>query len=438
MKPSKHLPWLYEQLPELVNSGVLSAEAAERLRTHYGEIPRRDRLRLALIACSILGALLVGLGIILLFAHNWEDLTRPMRTALSFAPMVLGQVLAGYTLARQKHVLAWSEGAGIFLTLAIGASIALVAQTYHLSDDPAAFMLTWMLLSLPLVYLLEASAPALIYLWGITTWAENSQSEYGHAFWFWLLFIAVLPHYWQIVRADRASSRSALLGWGLALCLCIAPGIALEHAVPGLWIVTYTALFSALWLAGWKWFDDVPSLWQRAFQIVGGGGALVLSFILTYSWPWKEIGWRHLREGAGYQEFGVFMDCLIAAAFFALSLYLLSRTFSGLNRIQVFVAIIPVLTLVAFTLTSLDVNKIVLTVSFNFIVLAAGVITMQEGIQKENLGMVNLGMLIISALIVMRFFESEWSFLTRGLVFIALGAGFLVTNWIIIRRGQRA
>jgi uncharacterized membrane protein len=37
---------------------------------------------------SILGAALMGSGIILLLAHNWDQLSRVMRTVISFAPLV--------------------------------------------------------------------------------------------------------------------------------------------------------------------------------------------------------------------------------------------------------------------------------------------------------------------------------------------------------------
>jgi len=38
MKTRKHLQWLYRELPALMNDGVLSAEAAKKLRAYYGEI----------------------------------------------------------------------------------------------------------------------------------------------------------------------------------------------------------------------------------------------------------------------------------------------------------------------------------------------------------------------------------------------------------------
>ncbi len=61
------------------------------------------------------GALLIGAGIILMLAHNWEDLSRPVRAALSFLPLLLAQGLAGWALVRRPESLAWREGTGALL-----------------------------------------------------------------------------------------------------------------------------------------------------------------------------------------------------------------------------------------------------------------------------------------------------------------------------------
>ena len=43
-------------------------------------------------------------------------------------------------------------------------------------------------------------------------------------------------------------------------------------------------------------------------------------------------------------------------------------------------------------------------------------------------------LLAVTALIVARFFDSDITFLLRGLLFIALGVAFLITNMAMLRR----
>ncbi|MFZ2603814.1 MAG: DUF2157 domain-containing protein, partial [Candidatus Omnitrophota bacterium] len=90
----KAVQWLYQELPDLVSKGILQQEAADKLRNHYEKIKSADKNWFVLILCGVLGALLIGLGIILLLAHNWEELSRPMRAVLSLLPLVIGQALA--------------------------------------------------------------------------------------------------------------------------------------------------------------------------------------------------------------------------------------------------------------------------------------------------------------------------------------------------------
>ncbi len=56
MKNSKHLQWLYRELPALTNAGIISAETAEKLRNYYGEIKEGNKSGIAMIIFGVLGA----------------------------------------------------------------------------------------------------------------------------------------------------------------------------------------------------------------------------------------------------------------------------------------------------------------------------------------------------------------------------------------------
>ena len=75
---------------------------------------------------------------------------------------------------------------------------------------------------------------------------------------------------------------------------------------------------------------------------------------------------------------------------------------------------------------------------FNFYVFATGVALLVMGVRRHQLGTVNGGMLILSALVLCRFFDSDLGFVLRGVVFIALGAGFLIANFLLLRRKPAA
>src|SRR2546430_10467869 len=73
--------WLLAELPELVAGGILSAENAEALRQHYAATDSGEPRRIGFVLSAILGSLLVGGGIILLVAHNWDFLRSEEHTS---------------------------------------------------------------------------------------------------------------------------------------------------------------------------------------------------------------------------------------------------------------------------------------------------------------------------------------------------------------------
>lgn len=432
----RRVRWLLDELPRLEDAGVLDAAAVERLRGHYGEAGGTPRGRLALLVFGILGSLLVGSGIILLLAHNWQQLSRPARTVIALAPLAAGQLLALWGVWTGRRSTAWRESVGTLVTLSIGASIALVGQTYHIPGDPGAFLLTWMLLALPLVYLLGASVPAILYLAGLTLWAGYVQGVGGHAVAFWPLAALVLPHVWQSARPDRRSPRFAVLGWALCLCLCAATGITLEKSLPGLWIIVYAALLATLLLAGRSRHGRATFLLQQPFFATGTLGIPVLALILSWEWPWHEIGHRYYRTAHGFHPAAAWFDYAAAIALFVVAVALAVR---AIRRRQVLAALygaLPIVAAAAYA-TAIRGATTPAVLLLNGFVLALGIGTLIRGLRGKQLSIVNGGMLITTLLILCRFFDADLGLAARGAVFIALGLGFFITNLVLIRRGRR-
>ena len=201
----------------MLSAGVIDTETAERIRKYYRQQGGNAGNRL-IIAFGILGAVLVGLGVILILAHNWDQLSRSLKTLFAFLPLLIGQLLCGWVLLRQEGQVAWRESAAAFLFFAVGASISLISQIYHLPGDVSAYLLTWMLLCLPLVYLLRSSITSLLYLCGITYlaveagyWNWNGASV--AADWYWLLLLCLLPYYYLLHLAKTMADRRSAFGW---------------------------------------------------------------------------------------------------------------------------------------------------------------------------------------------------------------------------------
>jgi len=431
----KAIQWLYDEVPRLVAGGVLDPASAEKLRAHYGEVAPSRPGRLAVLIFGILGAVLIGAGIILVLGHNWDNLTRPVRAVLSFLPLVLAQCLSLWAVTRRPASAAWRESTAALQFLMIGASISLVAQTYNISGDLPAFILTWTLLGLPLIYLMNAVIPALFYLWGISEWACHIRWEDGFSAGYWLLLAALAPFAVPLLRSDRYQPRVTLLLWAVCVSVTVAAGVTIERVLPGLWIILYASLFALLFLAGEFWFGDAEGFWTRPLRHFGGGGVLVLAFMLTFEWPWEEIGWHYYRwSHVSDEPWRVLPDVVLGGLVPLAAIVLLATTWRRKQLLGLLLGLAPLMAVFGYGIASKTGTYALAAGLFDVYLLVAGIWLLVTGIRIPRQGQMNIGLLLISALIIARFFDSDLDFLLRGLIFIGLGVAFLVTNIIMVRR----
>ncbi len=425
----KAIKWLYSELPELVKKSIITADTAKNIKKYYGEVSVKNKRDVALIIFGIIGALLIGLGIILLLAHNWEELSRPVRTILSILPLIIGQSLAAWTINSKSDSTAWREGTATFLTISIGASIALVAQTYNISGNPPRFFLTWMLLAIPLAYFLQSCVPALLYLIAIPVWTATYRYLGGNQHLFWLLLILFVPYYWQLLKKNRYSVSSTLLSWGITICIPIAIGISLKSWSTELWIIIYCSIVAISYQVGELWFAEAVSGWKHPYRRMGWMGSFLLSLLLSFDEVWDSIySSNQLTE--------YFPEAILAALTAVVSLILfgvlLTRKKSKL--FTMFFGMLPILATSGWVIARYMENPVIPAIIFNIYLFSLSVVIITAGIKEMLLSVVNIGMFMLSALIVVRFFDSDMSILARGIAFIVIGVGFLTANFVIIKR----
>lgn len=427
--------WLHQEIDGWVREGLMDRSLADRLRVRYPTEARGGR-SLALIGFAVLGALLLGGGIILLLAHNWADLSRPARTAVAIAPLIFAQALALFGAATGRSGTGWREALGVFWTLAIGGAIAMVSQIYHLAGEYDAFMLTWLLLALPVVYLMRSALSGVLYLALVIGWASPHAGDLPRALLLWPLVLVVVP--FLLARRSEGAAYTpgvTLLRWALTLAIAAGVGLTLTRALPGLWMVLYASLFSLYFLADGLLHRDAPSRWHRPMRVIGALGCVGLSLILTYAWPWREIGWNHwdasrpvwhhvLDAGSVLGLMGAAVACGVAQR----------RRLAGL---EYFPAIFFLVAFAGFAITAYGGHALAAMVLFNGFVFLYGLALMRDGVRSGALGGVNAGLGLMALVIALRFFDSGLPILARGLVFVGLGTIFLAVNVILSRRLRR-
>ncbi|MFK7936419.1 MAG: DUF2157 domain-containing protein [Saprospiraceae bacterium] len=394
--------------------------------------PQDERsTNLLTIVFSILGALLVGMGIILIIAHNWDNLSLTPKTLLAFAPLITGQAIAGYSLLHKKEQANWREGSATFLFFAVAACIALISQIYNLEGELAGFLLMWMLLCFPIAYLLRSSMASLLFFIGTTWLGTQVGYDYSPAvakWWYWVLLLLGLPYYyWLYKRAPHSNFfnyHSAIIAVSIAIMLG-----SFESAHEDWYGVAYVALAGVYYLIGRSDFFAQKRVLANPFLILGSLGIVIPFLVGTFRDLWEEI-WSRTDTESLFSAPTFWISVLLLGGVLALFWYNTKRSTS--KEIP-YIGLAPFVFLILFLLGSR--MPILSAIIANICVLGLGIITTLRGVERDHLGILNYGLLIITALIICRFFDTDISFVIRGLLFVAVGIGFFMVNsWALKQR----
>jgi len=320
---------------------------------------------------------------------------------------------------------AWREGCGVFYFLSVGASIALVSQTYHLYNDLAGFLFVWAVLSLPLVYLLNSGAAFAGYLACVVAYTvEVNVMRNAHSWTPLFLLIAAMPFYAWHVWKRRESLLVTWLSWALAAAVFI---MIFTIFVSNVSFVSMGVLFVVYYLVSCYWFGGLRG-WRAPFRSIGALGIAVVAVMLTF-----RDAYRVHSYSSGWDK-GANTMIFLAVAYLA---WLLLTAFAMWRRkyFNWAAACFPVLLALLLRMPPGMGGNLALVMSAY--VLLLGVFTLASGIKRDSLLSMNEGVVLIAALVVCRFFNDDYSFVVRGVAFIVIGCGFLAMNLFAVRRRRK-
>ncbi len=435
---SSHQRWLLEQLPQWERDGLLTADAARTLRERYAVDESQPGL--AQIVMGSLGALLIGTGLIAVIGYNWDDFSRPVRLLFAFLPLLATQIVSFRVLQRGDAAAAWvRETAALLQALATGACIALVSQIYNLGGEWPDFLFWWMLLSLPLTWVLRSHAVAIFYLIGIAIWSVD-QVGYGRpwhdsSLLYPLLLLGLLP-YWPGWPAKAPLSIS--VRWVMTLSAIIglcsaAVFLSAYHEdyytyreVTFLWLWTLTAAALVLFPLNRVGIDE--STLCKPQVVLGSLWLLGCGVAATF----REVS-HHILKGASHA-------LKLPWCWGLLAVILVFVLLASARKRWAVLAIASIALLPLIALPFVDGKGNHYGAMFSWLVmlhlsLIGVTLIVLDFIGKR--GAPRLGALLLSVLIIARMADSELSLLTKGLAFIVVGVAFLAFNFFMSRRHRQ-
>ncbi len=424
---NKHHQWLAQQLPEWVDDKLLSPEQAEKLRDRH---PATDSSGIGRLLVTGAGAIMIGLGVILLFAYNWAEMSKLMKLAAIFSALSAAHLTG--LLKRDQQVL--SEGFFAVGTMLMGSAIFLVGQIYHLdSHYPNAFLL-WSVGALALAWALPSLTQAfmtiiLIVCWHLMEVLDFQLTNYSA---FLLILIAIFPLVWRLNSPLLARFASA----ALFLTLGLSIGIVNDEMIAiTLLLIASGMIFLAEII---KQQSDLPQK-GIADEITKPAALLLVIMMISFTFDdlLRELFLFKLNEPMdsatlwGTLAFSQLSFCWLASKR-KLNLFVI------LTELSIILTVFPSL-LLQLELLSLPTWKALITlssISFNLILLATSIWMMFEGAKEGDRQRMLRGCFLFTILAISRYTDLFDSLIARASVFLIVGIALFAIGNLYQRNKQ--
>jgi uncharacterized membrane protein len=423
MKNASHHRWLAQQMPNWIQDGLITSEQAAELQKRH---PAKESLFSGRMLINTAAAIMVGLGVIALFAFNWEAMPKALKLTLIFA-IFAGAHIIGVRNTTKNPIV--SETAHALGTMFMGAAIFLVSQIYHLSDHyPNAFIL-WSIGALALAWAKPSLTQAFMALILISMWHlfELMDFNFANPSAFPIVLLGITPLVFKFQSAWLARYTSIALMGSVSLTV-----LWLDNDFSGFTLLYMTAI---LIFSG----DLLKSNENHLIADIGeqlAGPAKSVFIVLLFLFSFEDF----LREMDIQQTDAALAKLYLAGTligsqilFFITALRKQLSSLSKLVQITIILALLPAIIDHFFVADSYRDMTALAAILFNLIILVTSIVMMlhgsRGGMRKEAV----TGALLFGALVMMRFVDLFDSLILRGLAFVAIG---IFLFWIA-RRSDR-
>ena len=392
---SKLIKKISEDSARWVDEGIITQDARERIIERYrkqGELEQKAGPGKLISTLSVMGAVLVGVGVVLFVSSNWKEMARWSKFCVLFFPM-LACYAAGWWL-RHGRANFPKVGAALMLlgSIIYGAAIFLVAQMFNISVHYPNGILMWWAAILPLAYLTGLVPILVLSLGCMLTWLGTEAS-------FWIYEYEPFSYVGLYMMAG-------LLLWKVGTLHERVDGKVSESFVKvylalGLVVVCITFFICTN--------DDFLDIYT--FNKSVGEPLRPVVFLLAIAAPVACIAAWNLARGARGATYKV--EAAVVIALLALAGYL-GYSFTGSSKLN------------------LDYYYVGANVLYLLFIITLIVI----GYYRRMPVYFNVGLLFFVVLVTARYFDMFWDLMPRSVFFMA-GGVLMITGGVILERQRR-
>lgn len=391
------------------------------------ETEKPDYTSTLITVFSVLGAILVGAGLIMVFIFSWEKLPDFFKGALCFVPMLMGQAAGVFVLSKKQNKKAWLEGGAILWMTGIVSSSFLCFSFFPFRIDDSILLGVITLMILP-VMLLTKSVSSLPVFYGFgfcfTIFFADEHNEHINDLWYIYLIIALLLtavifaigiYFTEFLKNEDPKDFShSIAEWFTAIAFPVVSAFFLmffdSYIVDDNSLIYWLSSISLAYLI----FSQKSKDGFSAFKALGFIGTAALSGYYGIAFEVADSSF------VGDNTFSIFMLGLVPIALSAFSV-----RFKFRSELQLIRALVFLLMQTAF----IFFPSAVLT----FLSLIFFALMIAEGAMSKKLLPMNTGFIGFLFLITCWIIESDLDIIYIGLILILCGAGLLGANVAITK-----
>ena len=447
---------LRSDAPRWVAQGWLTTEAHDAIIADAEE--RASSTRHLPLALGVLGALLLGVGVISFFAANWPAIPKLARLAILLSSMWATFAVAGWLLAPKDSAETGIAKALVLLGVILyGSSIFLIAQTFHIQAHFPNGVLFWALGALVAVYLLPIQAVAVLGLALSGLWAVLDHfggfernvlpTPFPYADVVYWPFALVLSAFAYVIGREAWRLGAWIATLSFLIWCTVSLGDVAEHTrAPGFAVLQVGLLlgFVAFGTVSSRHARQIPEVYWRPLLRV----SLVAGFACFYALTLRvthNLGSTHANMSVGPEWIAATVLLSVAATMLVWPASRSARREKadlGGSTSQTFTGKIIATLTILLLLSNLFLAEILETnlpiyIAFNILLFLAVIWVVAHGYAAGDRFTVNIGFTCFALTVLTLYFDTFWRLLDRSFFFMAGGILLLVGGYLLERQRRR-
>lgn len=401
--------WLINEVDKWEDDSLIDAETGTKIKKQY-ELYRNFNFNIFAILFAILGATLIVSGIGLISFYNWKTIPTVLKVVIAVSPLIISYVMSIYTLIFKTENRIWKESSAFLNIASMFFALAIIVSEFHFSMTLSQYLILGSVLTVPVIYIMQAVSPLVIYYTAICLWGSLNISLGSAPILLLLFFLGTGVMVFHIKKFGKTFRYNVCVSAlaGLPFVVLLVKMLNGDEILAA--FLYSTILFAA---------RDIKRGYLH-FKLI----SLVVS-ILTIVYITTSQSWNLY-----YSEFGGMALGILTAIILLGSLAIEVFNTKENNYEFTYLLVLMGLSIIRYIWECLNLNGLTFQIIFMAIsiiialLVAIGFISLGKSQKRVEIASIGFG--IIALIVLIKIFEVNLFFLWRAISFLVLGSISLI------------